>query len=136
MWLLDVQSWTWFEMSVNNMMFAAPQLWSHPAVMVDETILVFAGPVKSTIRTAAASLMTRLQQALMHVYTLDCSELEAKHSCSWQPVMQNSKGIPASSLHSVNVTEDMIVIFGGLSDKQTVQTVNDSLVLVTSFWTD
>ena len=131
-----MESWTWHEISVNNKIYAAPQLWSHPAVMVDKTIVVFATPVTSTVNSAAASLMTGVPQALMKMYTLDCSELEASRSCSWRPVLSNNKSIFASSLHSVNICEDMILIFGGLSDKQTVQTASNSLVFVTPFWTD
>jgi hypothetical protein len=74
--------------------------------------------------------------ALMKMYSLDCSELEMSQKCSWRAVLGNNKSIPASSLHSVNVCEDMILIFGGLSDKQTVQTANNTLVFVTPFWTD
>ena len=135
-WLLNVKSWTWLEISVNNEIYAAPQLWSHPAVMVDQTIVVFASPVTSTVNIAAASLITGVPRALMQMYSLDCSELESNSSCSWQPILSNNKNILASSLHSVNVCEDSILIFGGLSDKRTVQTANNSLVFVTPFWTE
>jgi hypothetical protein len=134
-WFLNVQSWTWYEISVNNSIYAAPQLWSHPAVMIDRTAVVFANPVTSTVNSAAASLMTGVPRALMKLYSLDCSELETSQKCSWRPVLSNNKSIPASSLHSVNVCEDMILIFGGLSDEQTVQTANNTPVFVTPFWT-
>jgi hypothetical protein len=134
-WFLNVQSWTWNEISVNNSIYAAPQLWSHPAVMIDRTAVVFANPVTSTVNSAAASLMTGVPRALMKLYSLDCSELETSQKCSWRPVLSNNKSIPASSLHSVNVCEDMILIFGGLSDEQTVQTANNTPVFVTPFWT-
>ena len=135
-WLLNVNIWTWHEISVNNEIHAAPQLWSHPAVMVDKTIVVFASAMTSTVNLAAASLITGMPRALMQMYCLDCSELQSNHSCSWQPIVSNNKNIPASSLHSVNVCENNILIFGGLSDKRTVQTANNSLVFVTPFWTD
>jgi hypothetical protein len=134
-WLLNVESWTWYEISVNNSIYAAPQLWSHPAVMIDQTVVVFASPVTSTINSAAASLMTGIPQALMKMYSLDCSELETSQKCSWRAVLSNNKSIPASSLHSVNVCEDVILIFGGLIGKQTFQTANNTLVFVTPFWT-
>ena len=136
MWLLNVDNWTWHEVSVNNKMYAAPQLWSHPAVMVDETIVVFATPLTSSVNSAAASLMTGVPRALMRIYSLDCSGLGTSRSCSWRPVLSNNTSVPASSLHSVNICEDMILIFGGLSDKQAVQTASNSLVFVTPFWTD
>ena len=104
--------------------------------MIDQTVVVFASPVTSTVNSAAASLMTGIPQALMKVYSLDCSELETSQKCSWRAVLSNNKSIPASSLHSVNVCEDMILIFGGLSGKQTVQTANNTLVFVTPFRTD
>ena len=135
-WLLNVENWTWHEVSVHNKMYAAPQLWSHPAVMVDKTIVVFAAPLTSSVNSAAASLMTGVPQALMKIYSLDCSELGTRLSCTWRPIFSNNKSISASSLHSVNICEDMILIFGGLSDKQTVQTASNSLVFVTPFWTD
>ena len=135
-WLLNVESWTWYEISVNNSIYAAPQLWSHPAVMIDQTVVVFASPVTSTVNSAAASLMTGIPQALMKMYSLDCSELETSQKCSWRAVLSNNKSIPASSLHSVNVCEDVILIFGGLIGKQTFQTANNTLVFVTPFWTD
>lgn len=135
-WLLNVGSWTWNEISVKNEIYAAPQLWSHPATMVDQTIVVFASPVSSTVTSAAVSLMTGLRQSLMQMYSLDCSKLETAYCCSWQPVVSNNKSIHATSLHSVSTCEDMIVIFGGLSDKQTVQTANNILVFVTPFWTE
>lgn len=135
-WLLDVKSWTWGEVFVHNEIYAAPHLWSHPAVMVDKTIVVFANPIKSTVNSVAASLMTGVPQSLMQMYSLDCSELETNYSCSWQPVLNSNKRIPASSHHSVNVCEDMILIFGGVSDKQALQTANNFLVFVTPFWTD
>ena len=136
-WMLNVVNWTWHEISVKNEIYAAPELWSHPAVMVEQTIIVFASPVRSTVSSLAASLMTGVPQALMQMYSLDCSELLTSRSCSWRPlILNNNKSIGTSSLHSVNVCEDMILIFGGLTDKHTTQTASNSLVFVTPFWTD
>ncbi|CAB4027824.1 F-box only 42 [Paramuricea clavata] len=135
-WFLNVESWTWYEISVNNSIYAAPQLWSHPAVKIDQTVVVFPCPVTSTVNSAAASLITGVPQALMKMYSLDYSELETSRKCSWRADLSNNKSLPASSLHSVNVCEDMILIFGGLSDEQTVQTANNTIVFVTPFWTD
>lgn len=134
MWLLDVQGWTWREIEVHNRIYAAPQLWSHPAVMVEDSVLVFASPSRTREISSAAALMTGVAQARMQMYTMDCSELSTHHRCSWQPVLDITKSTPASSLHSVNVCEDTIVIFGGLSCRDDAQTANNSLVFVTPFW--
>ncbi|CAB4013546.1 Hypothetical predicted protein [Paramuricea clavata] len=99
--------------------------------MIDQTVVVFASPVTSTANSAAAILITGVPQALMKMYSLDCSELETSRKCSWRAVLSNNKSLLASSLHSVNVCEGLI--FGGLSDEQTVQTANNTKVEIRRF---
>ncbi|XP_046858018.1 F-box only protein 42-like isoform X2 [Xenia sp. Carnegie-2017] len=132
-WLLNVNCWTWHEVAVNDKIYEAPQLWSHPAVMVNTTVVVFSRPKRPTKRSAALYLQT--PQTPMLMYLLDCCELETSHSCRWKNVLSSrNQSIPTTSLHSVDVGDNMILIFGGLEDRETIQTTHNALIMVSPFW--
>ncbi|EDO42623.1 predicted protein, partial [Nematostella vectensis] len=43
-WLLDLIQWRWQEIEVRNQKWEAPQLWCHPAVLVQDKVVAFSIP--------------------------------------------------------------------------------------------
>lgn len=120
-WILDTNDWIWQELEVKNRQWEAPQLWCHPAVRVNDTVVVFSVPrhhghaLSPIGQEGTGYQRTGLDGLLpMQAFILDCSQTRSHFSCSWKPPPVTHGSSPATSLHSVVVARGEILIFGGM----------------------
>lgn len=137
MWILDTNDWIWQELEVKNRHWEAPQLWCHPAVRVNNTVVVFSVPrhqghtLSPEEHQGSAHQRPGLDGLLpMQAFMLDCSQIRSHFSCSWKPPPVTHGSSPATSLHSVVVARGEILIFGGMFTRWTDTSPETSANLV------
>ncbi|XP_048578285.1 F-box only protein 42 isoform X2 [Nematostella vectensis] len=129
-WLLDLIQWRWQEIEVRNQKWEAPQLWCHPAVLVQDKVVAFSIPRQQSQDSSNHDNLV----AHVQTYILDCSKLLTQYFCSWMQPGDNYKAPLATSLHSVVVGRAEFVIFGGIQyslRQSNSQNVTNVLVSVT-----
>lgn len=131
-WILDTTNWIWQELVVKNRHWEAPQLWCHPAVRVDDTVVVFSVPChQGHTLSPENQRATGLDGFLpMQAFILDCSQIRSHFFCSWKPPALTVGSPPATSLHSVVVARGEILIFGGIFTRWSESTPQTSANLV------
>ncbi|XP_002165313.3 F-box only protein 42 [Hydra vulgaris] len=155
-WLLNVTTWCWSQVKVNNAFSEAPDLWCHASVMINGDIITFSEekecpyckipiqtynvprdpPLDSDVNCSCGRIrngnLPSISRRHLQMYILNCKDVLNKSVCTWADYKYLSPSPLSRKLFTACTGVNEVLLFGGLINDCVDSNKLDNCVMILS----